>query len=65
MTVKVTLPSGDVDDYARYGDNYFENANGSLDVVRTGAKEPHCYAAGEWSSVDGDERKHKKRWFSL
>lgn len=60
MTVKVMLPSGGVDEYMRFGDAYAEHADGSLDVIRTGAKKPYSYAAGEWTEVRGDERRWKK-----
>lgn len=47
----------------RFGDAYVKNGDGSLDVVRTGAKEAHSYASGAWSGVDGDEKKSRKRRF--
>ena len=34
MTVTVTLPDGHTDEYLRFGDNYVEHQDGSLDVVR-------------------------------
>lgn len=55
MTVIVKLSSGAVDKYMRFGDSYAEHSDGTLDVVRRGAKEPHRYAAGEWSGVHGDQ----------
>jgi hypothetical protein len=61
VTVRVTLPEGGTDQYMRFGDTYFEHGDGSLDVIRTGAKEPYSYAPGAWTEVHGDERKHKKR----
>lgn len=63
MTVTVTLPDGHVDQYMRFGDSYVKHHDGSLDVVRTGAREPHSYAAGDWSGVDGDEKRWSKRSF--
>jgi hypothetical protein len=30
------------------------------DVVRTGAKHPYSYASGEWTDVEGDQRRFKK-----
>jgi hypothetical protein len=63
MTVKVTLPDGETDHYMRFGDTYFEHGDGSLDVIRTGAKDPYTYPADGWTEVHGDERKHKKRRF--
>ena len=54
MTVTVTLPDGAIDEYLRFGDSYVEHGNGTLDVVRTGAKKPVTYAAGAWTEVHGD-----------
>ncbi|MDG4663667.1 hypothetical protein [Mycobacterium sp. 236(2023)] len=58
MTVVVNLPNGRVDEYMRFGDAYVKHDDGTLDVVRTGVKHPYTYAAGDWSRVEGDE----KRW---
>ncbi len=63
MTVTVRLPDGGVDEYMRFGDAYFKHSDGSLDVIRTGAKEPFSYPSGQWSDVQGDQRKHKKSAF--
>jgi hypothetical protein len=63
MTVTVKLPDGGTDQYMRFGDAYFENHDGSLDVTRTGASTPFNYPADGWTEVHGDERKHKKRRF--
>ena len=63
MTVTVTLPDGGTDEYMRFGDAYLKNGDGSLDVVRTGARESYFYADGAWTGVDGDEKKSKKRRF--
>ncbi|MFA5707036.1 hypothetical protein [Mycolicibacterium sp.] len=62
MTVSVTRADGAVDNYMRSGDAYVKSADGSLDIVRTGSKEPHSYAADQWSEVSGDERKSKRRF---
>ena len=60
----VTLPDGRVDEYMRFGDSYVENDNGTLDVIRTGAKRAFSYAVGEWAGVEGDEKRWKKfRWW--
>ena len=40
MTVTVTLQDGDTDKYMRFGDTYIKHNDGTLDVVRDGAKEP-------------------------
>jgi hypothetical protein len=60
MTGTVTLPDGGSDKYMRFGDAYVKNHDGTLDVVRTGAKHPHSYASGEWTDVEGDQRRFKK-----
>jgi hypothetical protein len=44
----------------RFGDAYVKNHDGTLDVVRTGAKHPFSYASGEWTDVEGDQRRFKK-----
>ncbi|KUI39042.1 hypothetical protein [Mycobacterium sp. GA-2829] len=63
MTVTVTLPGGGSDKYMRFGDAYVKHSDGTLDVVRHGAKEWHSYASGDWVNVEGDERKRKPRGF--
>ena len=45
----------------RFGDSYHENGDGTLDVIRTGAKNLRTYGSGEWAGVEGDQRKFKKR----
>jgi hypothetical protein len=54
MTVTVTLQDGDTDKYMRFGDTYIKHNDGTLDVVRDGAKEPHSYAPGVWTNVQGN-----------
>jgi len=49
MTVSVTLSDGRTDNYMRFGDAYVKHHDGTLDVLRTGAKQPHRYAVGEWT----------------
>jgi hypothetical protein len=61
MTVKVTLRTGGIDDYMRFGDAYVKHHDGTLDVIRTGAKRPFSYAFGEWTDVAGDQRRFKTR----
>ena len=63
MTVTVTLQDGDTDKYMRFGDTYIKHDDGTLNVVRDGAKEPHSYAPGVWSNVQGDEKQLKRRRF--
>ena len=63
MTVKVTLRSGDHDNYMRFGDAYIRHHDGTLDVVRTGAKRPFSYASGEWTDVEGDQKRFTKRFW--
>jgi hypothetical protein len=56
MTVTVTLRDGATDEYMRFGDAYVKHNDGTLDVVRSGAKQPHSYAAGAWTDVQGNEK---------
>ncbi len=63
MTVTVTLPDGRADEYRRYGDAYIKHNDGTLDVVRGGAKQPYRYARGAWTDVTGDEKTWKKGRF--
>lgn len=63
MAVTVTLPDGATDKYMRFGDAYIKHGDGTLDVVRGGAKHAHRYAVGEWAEVDGDESRRRKRRF--
>ena len=57
MTVTVTLPDGNTNEYMRFGDSYVEHSDGSLDVHRTGANKPFFYGPAEWTEVQGDEHK--------
>ena len=63
MTVSVTRHDGGTDKYMRFGDAYVKNHDGTLDVVRTGAKQAYTYASGEWADVEGDQKRFKKRRF--
>ena len=63
MTVTVTLQDGAIDKYMRFGDTYLKHDDGTLDVVRDGAKEPHSYAPGVWTDVKGDEKSLKQSGF--
>jgi hypothetical protein len=63
MTVTVKRPDGGVDEYMRFGDTYFKHHDGSLDVIRSGAKEPYSYPPGQWTDVEGDPLKHRKPGF--
>jgi hypothetical protein len=56
MTVTVTLRDGATDKYMRFGDAYVKRNDGTLDVIRTGAKQPYSYATGVWSDVEGDQK---------
>ena len=47
MTVTVTRRDGGTDKYMRFGDAYVMYNNGTLDVIRGGAKRPYSYASGE------------------
>jgi hypothetical protein len=64
MTVTVTLRDGATDSYMRYGDAYIEQNDGTLDVIRAGAKWPYSYAPGMWTDVQGNEKRLKKSRFS-
>jgi hypothetical protein len=59
MTVTVTLRGGGTDKYMRFHDAYVKCNDGTLDVVRSGAKRPYSYAPGVWTDVDGDEKNWK------
>ena len=59
MTVTVTLPGGGADKYMRYGDSYHKHDDGTLDVIRSGAKQPYHYAPGAWTDVEGDQKTWK------
>jgi hypothetical protein len=63
MTVTVTLRGGGTDKYMRFGDAYVKHHDGSLDVVRTGATHAFSYASGEWTDVQGDQKRSKKRFW--
>ena len=40
-----------------------DGVDGSLDVVRGGAKRPYRYTSGEWTDVEGDQKTWKKDRF--
>ena len=63
MTVTVTLRDGATEKYMRFGDAYVKHGDGTLDVIRTGAKVPYSYAPGEWTQVQGDEKRWKRSRF--
>jgi hypothetical protein len=63
MTVTVTLQDGDTDKYMRFGDTYVKQDDGTLNVVRDGAKEPHSYAPSVWTNVQDEEKQLKRRRF--
>ena len=64
MTVIVTLRNGATVDYLRSGDAYVKHRSGALHVIRSGVKRPYSYAAGEWTDVQGDEKKSKTRFWA-
>jgi hypothetical protein len=47
----------------RFGDAYIKRNDGTLDVIRSGVKRPHCYARGDWTNVRGDEKRSKRSHF--
>ena len=51
MPVTVTLPDGVADKYMRFGDVYVKHNDGTLDVIRGGARQPYSYAAGQWTDA--------------
>ncbi|MGZ5379081.1 MAG: hypothetical protein ACXWD8_14005 [Mycobacterium sp.] len=59
----MTLPDGRADDYMRFGDTYHKHDDGTLDVIRGGAKESYHYESGGWTDVAGDEKSWKKGFF--
>lgn len=59
MAVTVTLPDGGADKYMRFGDVYHRHDDGTLDVIRSGAKKPFHYPPGAWTDVEGDQKKRK------
>jgi hypothetical protein len=62
MTVAVTLTGGGTDKYMRFGDAYVKRQDGTLDVIRTGAK-PVSYSSGSWIDVVGNQKRFKRRGF--
>ncbi len=63
MTVTVTLPDGATDKYMRFHDVYVKHDDGTLDVIRGGARQPYSYASGQWTDVEGDQKGWKKGRF--
>ena len=63
MTVTVTLPDGATDKYMRFGDVYVKHDDGTLDVIRGGARQPDSYASGQWTDVEGDQKSWKNGRF--
>ena len=63
MTVSVTRRDGGTDRYMRFGDAYIHHNDGTLDVFR-GANKPYSYASGEWSEVEGDQKKSRGRFWT-
>lgn len=63
MTVTVTLSDGATDNYMRFGDAYVKHNDGTLDVIRTGAKRPFSYESGAWTDVAGDQKSKKGRFW--
>lgn len=65
MTVKVTLPGGGKDKYLRFGDVYVKHndGDGTVNVFRVGARQAYSHACGEWTDVEGDQKRTKRRGF--
>lgn len=64
MTVSVTRRDGGTDKYMRFGDAYIKHNDGTLDVFRGGARKPFSYASGEWSDVEGDQKRSTGRFWA-
>ncbi|MDX1884707.1 hypothetical protein [Mycolicibacterium sp. 120270] len=64
MTVSVTRHDGGIDKYMRFGDAYVKHSDGTLDVFRGGAKKPYSYSPGEWSDVQGDQKRSTGRFWT-
>ena len=47
----------------RFGDAYIKHHDGTLDVVRGRRKRPFSYASGEWTDVEGDQKRFTKRFW--
>ena len=63
MTVQVARSDGGTDRYMRFGDTYIMHSDGSLDVFRGGARNPYNYPPGEWSDVEGDQKRSNGRFW--
>ena len=48
----------------RFGDAYIKHNDGTLDVFRGGARKPFSYASGEWSDVEGDQKRSTSRFWA-
>ena len=57
MTVTVTLPTATPTSTCGLVTDYVKHQDGSLDVVRGGARQPLSYAAGDWTEVEGNQSK--------
>jgi hypothetical protein len=60
LTVKVTMRDGATDEYMRFGAAYVKHNDGTLDVIRTGAKQPYSYATGVWADVEATKSMGKR-----
>jgi hypothetical protein len=47
----------------RFGDAYVRHNDGTLDVIRGGAKRPYSYTSGDWTDVEGDQKSWKNGRF--
>lgn len=63
MTVLVTLHDGTIDEFLRSGDAYVKHLDGTLDVIRGGSNQPHRYAVGQWTDVQGTQKRRKTKRF--
>ena len=63
MTVSVTLRDGTSEIYVLFGDACVKHSDGTLDIIRGGAKGSYTYARGEWTDVQGDEKRWRRTRF--
>lgn len=55
----MSLRDGATDSYMRSGDAYVKHNDGTLEVIRVGAKRLSSYAPVVWIDVQGDEKRSK------
>jgi hypothetical protein len=63
MTVTVTLQGGATDRYMRFGDEYVKHNDGTLDVIRDGAKRAISLRAGRVGRREGQRKAIEEKPF--